>query len=219
MATLNRDLRFLAQLMKQAEREQYIGRSPFDLGRFFGNEACERRKPRILTYDEQEQLLAVAPPRIRTLTVLGVETGMRTSKMLGLRREQIDFSGSVLQVAKSKSQAGIRAVPLSTICVSELVRWRNLVGPEFSEWVFPGFTNRRHPLQGGRKAWASALKRAGLSFFPICNLRHTFASRMTAAGVSPITIAQMLGHTSTQIVPRYAQVLDSNRFEAMKKWN
>jgi hypothetical protein len=40
---------------------------------------------------------------------------------------------------------------------------------------------------------------------------------MTAAGVSPITIAQMPGHSSTQIVPRYAPVLDQNRFEAMKK--
>jgi integrase len=72
-------------------------------------------------------------------------------------------------------------------------------------------------LQGGRKAWASTLKKAGLAFFPIYNLRHTFASRMTAAGVSPITIAQMLGHSSSQIVPRYAQVLDSNRLDAMKK--
>jgi predicted nucleic acid-binding protein len=33
----------------------------------------------------------------------------------------------------------------------------------------------------------------------------------------PITIAQTLGHSSTQIVPRYAQVLDQNRFDAMKK--
>jgi len=40
---------------------------------------------------------------------------------------------------------------------------------------------------------------------------------MTAAGVSPLTIAQMLGHSSTQIVPRYAQVLDQNRLDAMKK--
>jgi integrase len=59
--------------------------------------------------------------------------------------------------------------------------------------------------------------RGGIAFFPIYNLRHTFASRMTAAGVSPITIAQMPGHSSTQIVPRYAPVLDQNRFEAMKK--
>jgi hypothetical protein len=40
---------------------------------------------------------------------------------------------------------------------------------------------------------------------------------MTAAGVSPITIAQMLGHSSTQIVPRYAQVLDQNRLDAVRK--
>jgi integrase len=61
------------------------------------------------------------------------------------------------------------------------------------------------------------LKKAGLPFFPIYYLRHTFASRLTSAGVSPLTIAQMLGHSSTQIVPRYAQVLDQNRLDAMKK--
>jgi integrase len=42
-------------------------------------------------------------------------------------------------------------------------------------------------------------------------LRHALASRLMSAGVSPLTIAQMLGHSSTQIVPRYAQVLDQNR--------
>jgi integrase len=99
----------------------------------------------------------------------------------------------------------------------ELLRWRNLIGPEFSEWVFPNLSNRMHPLQGGRKALASTLKKAGLPFFPIYYLRHTFASRLTAAGVSPLTIAQMLGHSSTQIVPRYAQILDQNRLDAMKK--
>lgn len=38
-----------------------------------------------------------------------------------------------------------------------------------------------------------------------------------AAAVSPITIAKLLGHSSTQIVPRYAQVLDQNRRDVMKK--
>jgi integrase len=61
------------------------------------------------------------------------------------------------------------------------------------------------------------LKKAGIPYFPIYNLRHSFASRMTAAGVSPITIAQLLGHATSQIVPRYAQVLDQNRIDAVKK--
>lgn len=187
------------------------------MGKFFANEYRDRRKPHILTLDEEKRLLAIARPRIRALIVLGVETGMRTGEMLGLRWEHINFLDNCLRVEKSKTRAGIRSVPLSAICKTELLRWRNLVGPEYSEWVFPSFSNRRHQLQGGRKAWASELKRAGISFFPIYNLRHTFASRMTAAGISPLTIAQMLGHSSTQIVPRYTEVLDQNRFDAMKK--
>jgi len=217
-STINRDLRFLAQILKQAERERCLGRSPFDLTKFFLNESRDRRKPHILTWEEQEKLLAVASPRIRVLTVLGVETGMRTGEMLKLRWEDVDLLNDVLQIGRSKTAAGIRAVPISALCRTELLRWRNLVGPKFSEWVFPNFEKRRHPLQrGGRKAWASTLKKAGLPFFPIYYLRHTFASRLTSAGVSPLTIAQMLGHSSTQIVPRYAQVMDQNRLDAMKK--
>jgi integrase len=216
-ATVNRDLRFLAQVLKQAERERYIARSPFDAARFFVNESRDRRKPHILSWEEEEMLLAVARPRIRALLVLGIETGMRTREMLGLRWRDIDFLNDVLQVGHSKTASGIRALPISVRCKTELMRWRNLIGPDFSEWVFPNFSNRRHALQGGRKAWASTLKQAGIPFFPIYYLRHTFASRLTAAGVSPITIAQLLGHASTQIVPRYAQVLDENRLDAIKK--
>jgi integrase len=217
-STINRDLRFLAQLLKQAERERCLARSPFDLVKFFLNESRDRRKPHILTWEEQATLLAVASPRLRALIVLGVETGMRTGEMLNLRWKEVDLLKDELQVGTSKTSAGIRAVPISSHCKAELLRWRNLIGPEFSEWVFPNLENRRHPLQrAGRKAWANTLKKAGLSFFPIYHLRHTFASRLTAAGVSPLTIAQMLGHSSTQIVPRYAQVMDQNRLDAIKK--
>ena len=215
-ATANRDLRFLAQILKQAERERYIRRSPFDLAKCFLNESKERRRPKILTDEEQGRLLAVASPRIRTLTVLGVETGMRTGEMQNLRWEDVDFLQGRIKVEKSKTQAGIRVLGMTAFCKSELLRWRNLVGEE-SEWVFPSFSNRRHKLQGGRKAWASALKKAGIAFFPMYYLRHAFATRMTAEGVSPITIAQTLGHNSTQIVPRYAQVLDQNRIDAIKR--
>ena len=166
-STINRDLRFLAQILKQAERERCLARSPFDRTKFFVNESRDRRKPHILSWEEQEKLLAVASPRLRVFVVLGVETGMRTGEMLKLQWKDIDFLNDVLQVGRSKSNAGIRAVPISGQCKAELLRWRNLIGPEFSEWVFPNFENRRHPLQrGGRKAWANALKKAGSTVFP-----------------------------------------------------
>lgn len=155
-ATINRDLRFLAQILKEAERQRYIARSPFDLGQFFQNESKDRRKPHILTWDEQEKLLSVASPRLRLLVVLGVETGMRTGEMLSLRWQDCDLASDILQIRQSKTQSGIRGIPISPLCKSELLLWRNLVGPEYSEWVFPSFSNRKHKLlQAGRKAWAS----------------------------------------------------------------
>ena len=215
--SLNRDLRYLAQILKQAERERLIGRSPFDFARFFERE-LDRGRPHILTWEEQERLLSVASPRLRMLIVLGTETGMRTGEMLSLRWEDVDLASQILQVKASKTQSGIRAVPISALCKSELLRWRDLVGADYSEWVFPRFENRRDKLQcAGRKSWANALKKAGIEFFPIYYLRHCHATRLTTAGVSPLTIAAMLGHSSTQIVPRYAQVMDQNRLEAIKR--
>jgi integrase len=216
-ATINRDLQFLAQILKQAERERCVGRSPFGLGKFRQNESRERRKPYILTWEEQAKLLSVARPRIRMLIVLGTETGMRTGEMLSLRwRDDVDFLNDTIRVERAKTPSGARIVPMSTFCKSELLRWRNLIGNE-SEFVFPSFENKRHRLQGGRKAWASTLKEIGIPYFPIYNLRHAYATRLTAAGVPALTIASLLGHSSTQIVPRYAQVLDQNRIDAMKK--
>ena len=72
---------------------------------------------------------------------------MRTGEMLKLQWKDIDFLNGVLQVGRSKTSAGIRAVPISAQCQTELLRWRNLIGPKFSEWVFPNFANRQHPLQ------------------------------------------------------------------------
>jgi hypothetical protein len=120
-------------------------------------------------------------------------------------------------VWQSKILAGRRNVPLSSFCKAELEEWRSLAGPEFSEYVFPNLSNLRHPLQGGRKAWVSALKKAKIPFFPIYTLCYTFASRLNAAGASPITVSQMLGHASTGIVQTYARVLDDARREAIRK--
>jgi integrase len=67
------------------------------------------------------------------------------------------------------------------------------------------------------KTWARALRNAKIEYFPIGNLRHTFASRLQEAGASPVTLAQILGHSSTGIIQTYAKVLDEFRRDAIKK--
>lgn len=57
----------------------------------------------------------VAPPFLRALVILILETGMRSHReALALRWEAIDFVNDSIRVRESKTRAGIRNVPLTT---------------------------------------------------------------------------------------------------------
>jgi integrase len=217
-ATINRDLAFLRQLLKCAERERYIARSPFSTADFFLNERVGRKQPHILTYPEETKLLSVAGPMLRALVIFLVETGVRIGKEgLPLKWTDVDFTDNSIYVRDSKTPAGRRLVPLSDYCKSELLRWRDMAGPAFSEYIFFNDRNPATHLLKLPKTWARALRDAKIQYFPIGNLRHTFASRLQEAGASPVTLAQILGHASTGIIQTYAKVLDEFRRDAIKK--
>ena len=216
-ATVNRDLALLRQLMKRGERERFIARNPFETGNLFLEERKGRRQPHILTYQEERKLLAVSGPMLKALVILLVETGLRVGKeALPLKWTDVDFTDGTIHVRESKTMAGRRLVPLSVYCEAELLRWRDMTGPAFSEYVFFNPRNPAAHLLKLPKTWKRALKKAGIEYFPIYNLRHTFASRLNAAGASPITVTQMLGHSSTGIVQTYARVVDEQRRNAIE---
>jgi integrase len=71
-----------------------------------------RRKPQILTFEEEERLLKCAEPHIRMLTILIIETGLRLNKeALSLRWAQVDFANGVIEITRSKTEAGERLYP------------------------------------------------------------------------------------------------------------
>jgi integrase len=129
----------------------------------------------------------------------------------------VDFAKDLVRVRESKTRAGERTIPISDRCKTELLRWRGLVGPEFSSWVFPSMQDSSKPLRDVRGSWAKAVKDAGLQYFWIYDLRHTLASRLTQAGVSPLFVAQIIGHASTSILSTYARAIDEYRRDAIHK--
>lgn len=68
-----------------------------------------------------------------------------------------------------------------------------------------------------RRSWARALKDAGLEYFWIYDLRGTLASRLTQAGVSPLFVAQIIGHAGTSILNTYVRAVDEYRRDAIHK--
>jgi integrase len=159
-----------------------------------------------------------APDLIRTLTVLLVETGLRSGReALALKWDDVNLVEGFIRIRESKTFAGIRLVPMSTRCKAELQNWWRLLGPKFSPYVFASPQHPDRALNNVRKAWSQALNAAGLPFFWIYDLRHTFASRLTDAGVSPIFVAQIMGHSSTSILHTYAKAIDESRRLAISK--
>ena len=148
-----------------------------------------------------------------------LETGLRSGReALALKWKDVDFAESEIRVRESKTVAGIRAVPMSNRCKGELLRWREQLGPEFSEYVFANPQDLKTNLRDIRRAWPKALMAAGLPRFWVYDLRHTFASRLTQAGVSPVFVAQIMGHSrSSNILDTYAKAIDEYRRSAIQK--
>ena len=215
-ATINRNLAVLRQMMKLAVRQRLIARTPFQEVDFC-EERSSRRQPHILTFEDQKTLVTSAPPLLRTLIVLLTESGLRVGReALPLKWDDVDLLNGVLYVRRSKTRAGIRAVPLSNLCISALSEWRRLTGPEFSMYVFANPSKPQSHLKGVRKTWARALKEAQIGFFPIYNLRATFASRLSAAGVPDVFVSQMMGHAGG-LLQTYAKAITEYRRDAIRK--
>jgi integrase len=66
-------------------------------------------------------------------------------------------------------------------------------------------------------AHTGALKRSGVRYFRLYDLRHTFATRAAEAGIDLVTLAAMLGHSRIHMVLRYAHPTEEHQFNAMKK--
>jgi integrase len=218
-ASVNRDLATARLFLKQAARQRFIAKSPFaDDGIDSLEERKTRRRPRIITYEEEARLLGAASPQLRVLVLLLLETGMRIGKeALPLKWVDVDFVNDQILVRESKTLAGRRNIPISSLCRAELQEWKRLTGPDFSPFLFPSPANPKQHLKAVRKSWAAALKKAKLEYFRIYDLRANFASRLSASGAPDNLVAGVIGHSTTSIVNTYAKVVDEYRRDAIKK--
>jgi integrase len=215
-ATVNRDLMVARLMLKRAERQRFIARNPFHDVDFL-DERKGRRQACILTLEEEKRLLAVAPPLLRPIILLQTDAGMRIGKeVLPLKWTDLDLLNNQVGVRDSKTPAGKRTIPLTTRLRAELLQWRRLTGPDYSEYLFPYPLDAARHLQKIPKTWKRALKDAGISYRRIYDLRATFSSRMNAAGVPEVFVEQFLGHVGG-LAQTYAKAIDDFRRQAIEK--
>ena len=201
-ATVNRELACLHCVFQFALKRKYIGENPTSGVKHF-DERHERPSKRMLTIEDEHRILEAAPPHLRVAIVLLVQTGGRTySEGLSLRWDQVDLVHGVLHPGGSvKTTDSAQPLPLSWLACDVLKEWKKEQDSE-SLYVFPSPRSPGKPIRSVRRAWRTALDKAGVSYFPIYNLRHVFCTRLSWVAADAV-VQRAMRHSSPETKRHY----------------
>jgi len=167
---------------------------------------------RRLDADEESRLFAAVDkhsnPMLRWIVRIAVETGMRSSEIVTLRRSQVDLARRVVRLIETKNTLP-RTVPL-TVEATDLFRQAlaHPVRPIDTDLIFfgePGKDGQRRPYNFN-KVWLNIKHSVGCSDFRFHDLRHEAVSRFVEAGLSDQEVAAISGHKSMQMLKRYTHL-------------
>jgi integrase len=183
-------------LFGQAFDDGHITRNPAAGARVFVRGERTQR-PRTLAPEEIVRLLAEVPDDHRELVSFMAYTGVRISEALAATWADIgqEDGAPALLIPDSKTDAGVRAVPLSPGLNRMLLRRR--AGARWATDADPIFPNSiGTPIDAHnwrRTVWAPTVKRAGVKATPH-TLRHSLASLLFERGHTAAQVAAWLGH-------------------------
>jgi integrase len=162
-----------------------------------------RRQPYPITWEEQDRLFPLLPPHLGRMVLFAVNTGLRDGNVCGLmwRWEvpvpEVGRSVFVIPPEAFKSNR-IHVVILNDVAWSIVQAQRG----KHPVWVFPYRGRRVNHMNN--TSWKKTRARAGLPSVRIHDLRHTFATRLRAAGVPAEDRNALLGHATSAMSDYYA---------------
>jgi len=159
-----------------------------------------------LTPDQFERLAAELEPGRELWAALAALGGMRAGEVERLRWPMVRFEANRIKVPGTKTASSRREVPIAPALLERLRRAAGS-GSGANLPVVEPWGNVRRDL-------AAACKRAGVPRVSPNDLRRTFASWLVQQGVPALTVATLMGHSSSRMVEMVygklsAEVLDT----------
>ncbi|MFF9067847.1 tyrosine-type recombinase/integrase [Streptomyces sp. NPDC014891] len=188
--------------------------------------------------DETLDFLAVARrDPLYAAFVLAIAMGLRRGEIVGLRWNDIDLENRVLLVRQQvQRRRGVlyndetkgrrsRAIPLPAMCLAPL-RWHRMrqkrtyeaAGTEWSAagYVFATRTGRPVEPRNVHRSFVRVSEAAGLRPIRLHDARHGCATLLTAAGVAPRVVMEILGHSQISLtMDVYTHVVQDTQREAI----
>lgn len=194
----------LRMILRQAMADGLLPRNVVELVKL---PRLEQREPSHYSSAQAWQFLdAIADDPLHPLFVVAFGTGLRRGELLALTWHDVDLDAGVLLVRRSKTAAGVRAVPLASFVVVELQLLRRRPGPIWP--VTPWHVSGRMSV---------LCRRAGLPRLRFHEIRHSTASILADAGVPWELIQAILGHSKMRQTAHYARPDMDVKRAAMEK--
>jgi integrase len=216
-ATVHQEMRVLRRMLNVAVRKRLLTSNPCAMVEF----PVTLRglfRPHYVSWSEQQRIEQNAMPHLRNAIRIIAETGLRVKKeLLPMKKNQIDFFNEVLWIPDSKTPNGVAEIPLSKFALGAFRQQVAISGN--GEFVFPSDLNTEGHLRSLRTAWRKALKRVGIPYFRLYDLRSTYATRLSAGGVADEWVIQMLRQGDSQVFKKYSQMKLQMKREALDKIN
>jgi len=217
-ATAHQELRVLTHILNVAVKQKRLAVNPCVGVEFPVSVKRSTRKPHYMTASEQQKIEFAAPSYLRNIVVIVSELGLRYKKeLLPMKKEQVDLENRLVHIADSKTATGIGDMPL-TNAAREAFR-RQMEEAPGTDYLFPSpiTTGKKPHMTNLRKVWAETLKKAGVTYFTPYELRHTFATRLSAGGVADHMVTQMLRQSDAEVFKLYSQAKLGMMREALAK--
>lgn len=122
-----------------------------------------------------------------------------------------------LWLLRPKSRAGWREVPIAPALYELLKAYFKKYEPGDQGIAFPRADGHPVDPRDDSKAWADALKAAGLPHVPLHSARHTTATLLFELGIDERTRVSILGHSSATVTAGYTHVTDTIAQNAMER--
>lgn len=213
--TIHQELRVLRRMLNVAVRKKLLFANPC-AGVEFPARVDGLFRPHYVTWSEQQKIEFSAPDYLRNVIQIITETGLRIYKELApMTKDQLDLDNGVVWIPDSKTPNGVAEVPLTAIAVEAFRRQIALSGP----YLFPNDENPNGYQQTFKTVWRLTLRRAGVKYFRIYDLRSTYATRLSAGGVADEWVTQLLRQGDAKVFKKYSQMKLQMKREALAKIN
>jgi integrase len=203
IATVNRELQTLKAMLNFAIQNDWLIQNPFAKYKGIISAASEVKRDRVLSYEEEEHLLAACVDRrahLRPIVICALDTGMRRGEMFQMRWRDVDLRNRQIHIPQTNTKTQTaRTVGVTERLKSEL------------ELLWDASTKRPDGLVFGvttdvKNAWKSALREAGIENFRLHDCRHTATTRMIASGSHHTEVMKITGHSQMITFLRYLNV-------------